>query len=465
MPDAEEDVALPYHDYAEIAVLGACLLEPEACATAIALIQPGDFFLDSHRRLFGVISAMTARGLYIDTITIRAELDRLKILQLIGGPAYLADLSSGIPRRLNIESYARLINDDARRRDTFEMTEALGKRALAGEEAAPTLIADTRSWLNQIESRAVAPPMESVAQYLAATYAEVEDVFTLDPKVQGVASGFPWFDDRTGGYVPGRLYVIGARPSMGKTAYAVNTAANLTINAQAPTALFTFEQPKGELLQRLLCGRARGNLTDYIKGRSDDSDRRFIRKAFQDFQAAPLYWDDSFRLTVSQIRGRCLQLSKTLKQEGQELKVVLVDQLSFLNPADVFEKGLRTDQLIGAMTRGLKLMAKELHVAVVLFCQLNRGSTKNKDARPTLTDLKESGSIEENADVVGFLHRAEYYDRFDKDLKGKGEFILAKQRQGPIGTHVLEYYGDSCRWVDLWTPRDSNDEDDGQIPW
>ena len=439
------------------------MVDAAALADATAALTPNDLFLDSHRRIFRAFLAVQKSGSAVDIVTVGNHLRRQGELDAIGGPAYLASLSEGLPRKLAIESYVRIVKSYAQARELFKMTESIGSAVLANEDDVPTLVHQARRWLEEIESEAgTDAPMESVAQYLDLHYADDEAIFALDPKEQGVPSGFPWQDGKTGGFIAGKLYIYAARPSAGKSAKVVCDVSNLALKAKVPTALFTFEDSKRDVLQRLLCVRATAGLTDYIKGRSDAGDRAAIRKAYQDYREAPLYWDNAEGLTVSQIRSKLLRLNKSLPVDGR-IKVAFIDQLSFLSWADVYEKGVRTDQLIGFMTRNLKRIAKELGMAVVLVCQIGRGSTKNKDQKPTLADLKDSGAIEENADVVMFFHRAEYYDRSDPSLKGKGEHILAKQRQGPTGSHMCRYLANSVKWVDDWNPKD---DDDGEpIPW
>jgi replicative DNA helicase len=456
------ELSLPVNQHAEMTILGGCLVDAAALADSLDLLSPDAFALDSHREIFSAIQAINKTGASVDIVTVTDYLQKNKRLAAVGGLPYIASLSEGLPRKLSVESYVRIVHDAYLQRQLYTFGTSVAEGVLAKEDEAMILIGKAKRWLASIEDETGADtPMESVGQYLADTYADPEDVFILDPQEQGTPSGFAWQDDKTGGYVPGRLYILAARPSMGKTAKVVNEISNVALKAKVPTAVFTFEQDRKELLQRLLCGRATANLTDFIKGRSDHGDKAAILKAYQDYQQAPLYWDHSPGLTVTQIRAKLIRLQKSLTEK---LKVVFIDQLSFMKWDDVYEKGQRTDQLIGSMTRGLKRMGQELGVAVVLVCQLGRSATKNKDARPTLADLKESGSIEENADVVAFLHRAEYYDRTDPSLRGKGEYIIAKQRQGPVGSHVLKYMAQSVKWLDEWTPKDG-DDDGEQIPW
>jgi replicative DNA helicase len=462
LTDLRDDQRLPGSAPTEKTILGGMMLSGEAFSDATDKLKAEDFTLDSHKRIFKALKRLAADGKPTDDyIVVVEELKRTKELDAVGGWEYIYDLTVDLPRRLNIVEYVRIVHEAARRRDLLSMTQSIGQAVVDNEDRAPALIAQAKAWLAEIEADVtVDEPMESVGQYLAAKYDDEERVFDLDPKEKGVPSGFAWQDDKTGGYLPGKLYIIAARPSMGKTAKAVNDVSNMCLKAKVPVAFFTFEQDKPELLQRLLCCRATANLTDFIKGKSDPGDKEAIRKAYRDYQTAPLYWDHSPGLTASQIRAKCVQLKKTVPNLG----AIVIDQLSFMNWDDVYEKGLQPAQLIGRMTRALKRLARELHVPVILLCQLNRGSTKNKDAKPTLADLKESGSIEENADVVAFLHRAEYYDKTDPSLKGKGEYIIAKQRQGPVGSHILRYMAIACKWVDNWTPKDGEDEGE-QIPW
>lgn len=461
------ELELPGNRHAEITILGACLVDAVALVDATTLLNPEDFTLDSHRRIFSAIVEL--KDTAVDIVTVGDYLRTHRELDSIGGLPYLASLSEGLPRKLSIESYAKIVHDSARNRDIYKMTESIGQSVLANEDSPETILALTKRWMEAIENETgTDAPMESIGEYLDAHYADEERIFDLDPAKQGVPSGFAWQDDKTGGYIPDNLYIIAGRPSMGKTAKAINDVSNLCLKAKVPVALFTFEQDKSELLQRLLCCRATANLTDFIKGKSDDGDRRAIKKAYRDYKEAPLYWDDSPGLTASQIRAKCLRLAKKLKQEGKELGAIVIDQLSFMSWADVYQKGLLPPMLIGMVTRALKRIAKELHVPVILLCQIKRTDKNTKSAKPTLADLKESGSIEENADVVMFVHREEYYDRNDPALKGKGEYIIAKQRQGPVGSHVLRYMAHATKWIDDWTPKDGDEpsfNDGSPIPW
>lgn len=446
-------------------ILGGCLVDAAALADSVDRLTPDAFALDSHREIFSAIQALNKSAQGVDIVTVTDYLQKHKRLAAVGGLPYIASLSEGLPRKLNVESYVRIVHDAYLQRQLWTLTDDVGKAVLANEDDAPTLIAQAKRWLASIEEETgTDEPMQSVAEYLAIRYPDPTTIFDVDPQEQGIASGFAWQDDKTGGYVAGKLYILAARPGMGKTAKLCNDVSNICLKSKEPAALFTFEQSKSELLQRLLCCRATADLTNLIKGRSDAGDRRAIALAYNDYIEAPLYWDDTPGLTVSQIRAKCIRLKKDLEAKGKKLRAIFIDQLSFLNWADIWEKGQRTDQLIGTMTRNLKKLARELSVAVVLLCQLGRSSTKNKDAKPTLADLKESGSIEENADVVAFLHRAEYYDRTDDSVKGKGEYIIAKQKQGPVGSHVLNYMAQSVKWIDKWEPKDG-DDDGQQIPW
>lgn len=445
-------------------ILGGCLVDAAALADASALLQPDDFALDSHRKIYRAILALHKADKPVDIVTITDYLSKKKELDSVGGLPYIASLSEGLPRKLSVQSYVNIVHDAARRRELMLMADSISQGASANEDEAVTLLHQAKRWIEEIESNTGSDkPMESVAEYLDAHYEDDERIFDIDPKQVGVPSGFPWQDDKTGGFIAGKLYVYSARPSMGKTAKVVNDVSNIALKAKVPVAFFTFEDSKHDILQRLLCSRATANLTDLMKGRSDAGDKRAIQKAYADFKAAPLYWDNSSGATVSMIRAKLIRLNKSLP-EGKKIKVVFIDQLSFLSRADVWEKGMRGDELIGAMTRNLKKMGQELGMAVVLVCQIGRNSIKNKDQKPTLADLKDAGTIEENADVVIFFHRAEYYDKTDASLKGKGEHIIAKQRQGPTGSHICQYSPTSVKWTDNWEPRDG-DDDGEQIPW
>lgn len=445
----DEPVAVPSSVHNEIAILGAMILDMVAFHDAVAGLRASDFSLDSHQRVYRAMMELYAEGYGIDFNTVQTRLTDKREIEAVGGPAYLAYLTEGIPRNLHIESYARIVKDKSRLRAAQQLGMALYRETGDQSEPADVVIARAIEELQILREDTDDFGLDTVGSYLAARDKE-ETLAESLATTEGIDFGFYQVNEVLCGAQPDDLIVIAGRPSMGKTAAMLNALWNISVIDDKHAAGFSLEQPKRSAVRRMLSAASRVDHTAMRKGeiRPEDIDR--IQEREDMLRRAPLYITDQRGMTVSRIRSKCLKLDRDikLKSGGKErLEIIFIDQLSKLKNDDVYRKGMQGREIIGEQMEALKDLAKELHIPVVLLCQLKRGDKKG-DNRPVLSDLKDSGDIEEDSDIVIMLHRPEYYDRKDDSLKGKGEMIVAKNRDGETKTCHCTYRANILRWED-----------------
>ena len=423
---------------AETAILGAILLNNGHYQQAAGLIESADFWLDSHRRIFRRISELAGESRSVDIVTLAEQLQRHKELSLIGGVAYLASLTEGLPRRLSIDDYVRIVKDKSLLRQTI--VESNRVSVLAGDQAesAEEVLAEAEAGFRRIAGRVITSGLVSVAEYVKGNFPSIDDLFTRSARLTGVASGFADLDQLTAGFQPRELTILGARPSIGKTAVAANIALHVA-SAGKTVAFFSLEMPSKALIDRMCCARGHVDLQAHRHGRLNDVQKQYYLRALAEVIEAPLYIDDQAGQTAAQIEAKAARL-----QASVGLDLVIVDYLGLMGAE---RKGMENrEQVVAGISRAMKGLAKRLQVPVILLSQLNRELYKRVDKRPILSDLRESGAIEQDADLVLFLHREEYYNREDVTLAGKGELIIAKARNGPLGLVRLVYDARTCRF-------------------
>lgn len=452
------DSTRPTAIHAEITILGGMLLDEIHIEDATELLEAEDFALDSHRRIFRAILAVREGGMAVDTTTVLNELQRRKEFDTIGGSGYFFSLTEGLPRRLSIESYVRIVKDKSRMRKLLRISELTQTEAQDQSEDSGIIIARSMERMQDLIDGAGNSRMERMGDYLNQHYKHSEDVFLTNKKEMGVPSGWARYDKLTHGFHRQELTIVGGRPSMGKTAWVGSLIDNVGRKQQRRIAVFSLEQRKQSLLSRLLCGRAMASLQRFNAGESTTEERRYIADALEEFRKAPIFWDGYSGMTVTEMRNK----ARRLIREGGPLDLMVVDQLSHMGSSDFYRKGMQRDEIQGMKAEHLFKLAQELGLPVVAMSQIKRESTKNKDAKPTLADLAESGQLEGHADNVVFLHRPEYYDKGDTALAGKAEMIIAKQRDGPTGTCQVKYLADACRWQD---DPDAIEDNGERIPW
>jgi len=423
---------LPSNVDAERFVLGSILLNDNLYAQAAGNLVPGDFSIEKHRRIFARMAVLQARGERIDRVTVANELLRYHELESCDGLSYLVSLDDGLPQILNLDAYIRIVKDKAVLRRIVFASQHLMNRCLLGEESLPEILAGAEETLLTLS--------ESRTHNGLVTSRQIIDEYPgglnafLDPskRVKGVGTGFTKLDEKTGGLHAGDLCVLAARPSMGKTALALNIAHHVATRARQTVVMFSLEMSKESLLTRMLCAAARVDSQKFRAGYLNGEERQKLQTAASALVEAPLWIDDTAGIHLMDIHAK---LRPTKAEHG--LGLVIVDYLQLMSGRGRFEN---RNQEISAISRGLKLLAKELDVPLLVLSQLNRApETRPGDHRPQLSDLRESGAIEQDADLVAFLFREEVYRPNDESLRGGAELILAKQRNGPVGTIPLVF--------------------------
>jgi replicative DNA helicase len=436
-PGSQEQ-GLPANVAAEKAILGAILLKNSHYQEAAGRIEAMDFSLDAHRRIFLRVGELISEDKSVDIVTLAEQLQRNKELSVIGGAAYLAMLTEGLPRRLSIEEYVRIVKDKSLLRQTILESDRVG--VLAGDQAgtAEEVLAEAESAFRRIAGQAITAGLTSVADYIQQHYPSIDRIFDQSARLSGIPSGFWYLDDLTAGFQPQELTILGARPSIGKTAVAGNIAVHVAMSGKT-VAFFSLEMPSKALIDRMCCAQGQVDLQAHRQGRLSEVQKQHYLQALAEIVDAPLYIDDQPGQTAASIEAKAARL-----QGSTGLDLVVVDYLGLMAAE---RKGMENrEQVVAAISRAMKGLAKRLNVPVLLLSQLNRELYKRVDKRPILSDLRESGAIEQDADLVLFLHREDYYNREDPALAGKGELIIAKARNGPLGTVRLNYDARTCRF-------------------
>ncbi len=442
-PDLSLEAGLPANIDAEKTILGAILLDNAAHAEAAEILKPDDFSLESHRRIFLRMGELIDSDSAVDIVTLSNELARYKEVESVGGVAYLASLTEGLPRRPVIEDYIRIVKDKSLLRRLMSICSAAIARAADQSEDAIGVLDQTESQLLEVSEAGLTQGLQPLDVIVRDSFGSIDNLYKHSREITGLATDFYEFDRMTSGLQKGELIIIAARPSMGKTALAINIAQNAAVRHGAVVAVFSLEMSKESLLRRMLAAQARVDQRRLQTGFLTGDDQQKLQDALGLLVDSRIYIDDAAGASLAEMRAR----ARRLKQNAGALDLVVVDYLQLMSatlPAAGAKRGYENrTQEVTAITRGLKAMAKELHVPVVALSQLSRASERRgDDKRPMLSDLRESGSIEQDADVVAFIHRDSYYNR-DEEIteseRAKSEIILAKQRNGPTGTVHLNF--------------------------
>jgi replicative DNA helicase len=448
---AATDSILPVNLEAERSILGAILLDNTCYTQAASLLKPDDFSLDSHRRLYGHIRTLGETNRPIDFVTLTEELGRNKELEAIGGVAYLTSLTDGLPRVQNIEHYIRIVRDKSILRGVIHAANQAIQSAAAQTESAEDVLAAAESAFFHLSDQRMGNEFASVQEIYEHEIGDLQKLYNLGKDVTGLRTYFDDLDKLTSGLQPADLIIIAARPSMGKTALALNIAENAAVRGNKLAGVFSLEMSKKALLMRLLCSQANVDAHKLRSGFVGREDYQKLWAALGRLSSAPLFIDDTPAISVSEIRAK----AQRLRHQHGRLDLIVVDYLQLMGATT--NAGRRYEnrtQEVSAISRGLKMVAKDLNVPLVALSQLSRApETRTGDHRPQLSDLRESGSIEQDADVVAFIFRADYYERDpDKKLELEqlgAEIILAKQRNGPTDTVHLRFNRSSTRFENI----------------
>ena len=443
----------PSSVHTEVVILGAMLLDGMAISDATARLKPEDFSLDSHQRVYRAIVDMMAVGHAIDFTTVREELSKRKELDSIGGPAYLAFLTEGIPRNLNIESYVRIVKDKSLLRQLMAIFHDGEIRASDQSEEAVTVLSDVEARLAEVADSAIQRGFSGIGEIVASSFGSIDALYEQGREITGLATHYIEFDRMTSGLQESELIIIAARPSMGKTAWAINIAQNAAVKDGKVVAVFSLEMSKESLLRRLLASEALVNSRSIQTGFLPKSEKGKLLAALERLMQSKLFIDDTPGITLAEMRAK----ARRLKQQEGRLDLIVIDYLQLMtgSAGPNQKKFENRTQEVSAVSRGLKALAKEMKIPVIALSQLSRASEqRGGDKKPMLSDLRESGSIEQDADVVAFIHRDSYYNKDengdeDPESKGKAEIIIAKQRNGPTGSVHLAYLSDYTRFENL----------------
>ncbi|MGD0734468.1 MAG: replicative DNA helicase [Terracidiphilus sp.] len=450
IPDLRLDAGLPANVDAEKTILGAILLDNAAHAEAAEKLEAGDFSLESHSRIFLRMTELMDAQRAVDIVTLANELSRYKEVESVGGVAYLASLTEGLPRRPVIDEYIRIVKDKSLLRKLMGICSMAIARAADQSETALDVLGVAEAELMKVTEKGLTGGFQSLDQIVAHSFGTIDNLYKQSREVTGLATGFRQLDIMTSGLQKGELIIIAARPSMGKTALAINIAENAAVTSKATVAVFSLEMSKESLLRRMLASQAWVDQRKLQTGFLLKEDQVKLQRALEQLVESRLFIDDTAGISLAEMRAK----SRRLKQTAGGLDLIVVDYLQLMSATlSGGKKGFENrTQEVSAISRGLKALSKELEVPVVALSQLSRASERRgDDKRPMLSDLRESGSIEQDADVVAFIHRESYYNRTEElseDEKAKSEIILAKQRNGPTGTVNLNFVSRFTRFDD-----------------
>jgi replicative DNA helicase len=432
---------LPANVEAERSILGAILLDNLAYHQAAEHLKADEFSLESHRRIYGRMQDLAESSKPIDLITLIEELNRRKELDSIGGVAYVSSLLDGVPDRPSIEHYVKIVRDKALLRGLIHTANAAIVRAADQSDPAEEVLNDAEAAIFQLSEKRIGSGFLGVQEIVKNSFGSVDALLQRGQRITGLATHYPDLDEMTSGLQRADLVILAARPSMGKTAFAMNVAENAAIEDQKVVGIFSLEMSREALLLRLLCSRAVVDSHRMRTGSLWREDMDKVVRAMEELAHAPIFIDDTPGIALSEMRAK----ARRLQQQRGSIDLIIVDYLQLMSGGS--KRYENRTQEVSAISRGLKALAKELNVPVIALSQLSRApESRGGDHRPQLADLRESGSIEQDADLVAFIFREEVYKQDDPDLQGKAELIIAKQRNGPTGKVRLAFLKNSTRF-------------------
>lgn len=438
----KKDVALrrglPGNINAERFVLGSILLDHKRFVEVYGGVSKDHFVLEKHRRIFSRMADIYERGEKIDRVTLANELMRYGELESVDGLSYIVSLDDGLPAIANIDEYIRIVRDKAALREIAIAAQNLMNLALEDKDDPDTLIAKGGESILRIGESRLQSDFSTPTGIIRETEGGINAFLDPSKKAKGVKTGFNKYDGMTGGLHDGELTIIGARPSQGKTSLLLNIGTCVALKQKLPIAIFSLEMTKGSLLNRMACAHARVDSHRFRFGQLEEDERRRLRAAVQELAEADIYIDDGSGTTIAEVKAKLLRLRRSLEREGKKMGMAGLDYIQLMKQPGRQENRV---QEVSAISRGLKLTAKDIGCPIVALSQLNRASEQRKggDGRPQLGDLRESGAIEQDADIVAFIFREEVYKKDRPELKGKAELILAKAREGPTGLVPLVF--------------------------
>jgi replicative DNA helicase len=439
----------PHNLEAEMAVLGSILVDREMMATVAEILQPNDFYAHVHESIFLALVQLYDRGEPLDKITVSEELRRRSLLERVGGLPYVSSLMETVPTAASAEYYANIVREKAILRGLIHAGTLITQIGFENEEDVEGALDRSEQVVYEVGRRQLRGEFEPMGPLLKEFFERLDQQYHRHGDRTGVTSGFRDIDEYTAGFQPGNLVILAARPAMGKTSMALTMAVAAAREERKPVAIFSLEMTNEELVSRLLAAEARIDSQSLRRAKIRDHEWDKISDGMSKLSQIPIFIDDSGSVTVTEIRSRCRRL-----QSGEGLAAVFIDYLQLLRPSSHARVQNRNDEL-AEICRTLKATAKDLQVPIVALAQLNRGVESRNDKRPMLSDLRDSGAIEQEADMVSFLYRDAYYNPESAPEPDLTEFIIAKQRNGPTGMVRLRFlkehtlfvpYGDSSHY-------------------
>ncbi|BFH65988.1 MULTISPECIES: replicative DNA helicase [Paenibacillus] len=430
----------PQNLEAEQAVLGAILLQSEAMITAMERVQPEDFYDASHQLIYEAMIQLGEENQPVDLVTLTSRLQDKGQLEDVGGVSYLAKLAHAVPTAANVEYYAQIIEEKSMLRRLIRTATQIVSEGYSGGEDVAGMLSDAERRILEISNRRTGSGFIAIRDVLMEVFDRVEVLHQQSGNTTGIPTGFVDLDKMTNGFQRSDLIIVAARPSVGKTAFALNIAQNVAVRANETVAIFSLEMSAPQLVNRMICAEA--NLDANLMRTGDfktDEDWAKLTMGIASLAEAEIYIDDTPGITVADIRSKCRRLKK---EKG--LGMIVIDYLQLIQGRG--KAGENRQQEVSEISRTLKQIARELMVPVIALSQLSRGVEQRQDKRPMMSDLRESGSIEQDADIVAFLYRDDYYNQ-ETEKKNIIEIIIAKQRNGPVGTVELVFLKNFNKFV------------------
>jgi replicative DNA helicase len=453
MSDLFADRTPPQNIEAEQAVLGAILLEQEALTVASEIIIPEDFYRSAHQKIFETMLSLSDKGEPVDLVTVMSELSDINLLEDIGGVTYLNDLATAVPTAANVEYYARIIEEKSILRRLIRTATNIATDGYAREDEVDALLNEAEKKILEVSQKKNTSAFQNIKDVLVQAYDKIEQLHHRKGDTTGIPTGFTELDRMTAGFQRNDLIIVAARPSVGKTAFALNIAQNVAVKTDENVAIFSLEMGADQLVMRMLCAEGNINAQNLRTGSLTPEEWGKLTMAMGSLSNAGIYIDDTPGVRINDIRAKC----RRLKQETG-LGMILIDYLQLIQGSG--KSGENRQQEVSEISRSLKSLARELEVPVIALSQLSRGVEQRQDKRPMMSDIRESGSIEQDADIVAFLYREDYYDK-ETENKNIIEIIIAKQRNGPVGTAQLAFVKEFNKFVNLERRFDDSDAPPG----
>ncbi len=430
---------------AEQSVLGSMIIDKDAITTAVEILTENDFYRPDHQKIFKAIAELFFKGEPVDLITLKNKLEQEGIFEQVGGIKYIGTLANSVPTSAHIKKYSKIVEEKSLLRKLIKFSQTLSSMSYEANDNVETIIEFAQKSIFDIMQNRHTEEFSHIKDVLPKTFEKIEQTYNNKGETIGLATGFLDLDMKTAGLQPSDLILIAARPSMGKTAFALNIAQYVSVRNNIPIAIFSLEMSKEQLVNRILSAEAHIDAQKLRTGDLDPEDWLNIVQSMGPLSSAPIYIDDTPSITVNEVRSKC----RKLKLE-KGLGLVIIDYLQLMS-ANPNTKGDNRQQEISEISRSLKALAREIDAPVIALSQLSRACEARADHRPMLSDLRESGAIEQDADIVAFLYRDEYYNP-DTEKKGVAEVIIAKQRNGPTGTIDLMWLGKYTKFSNIQQP-------------